>query len=136
MKKSKAVIPILMFFLLYIMLHCSTINSINKYSLFEMIVKSLIFGTLLGAIRSCVSMRSAAWHFRYEILVFLGTYAIVQITSVFLLWGYIYYDISQNTIWYKLLYLFPQLLLVAYTVPGIIAYHLIGYISYLWQRSK
>lgn len=130
---KRALLPILMFFSLYTILHIVLMDDINTSTEFEKIVTSLIAGFILSLVNLIIAAKRKHWGFRYEFLVFLVTYVIVQVISWILIRVYMLHDISHNSFLYKVIYYFPQTVIVLYTVPGAILYHVVGYIGYSWN---
>ena len=137
MAKSKCIAkPIAMFFLLYVIIHILLNDNINSYSVSKDIVISVLTGFALSLVNICILARKKGWHFWYECLVFWITFAFVQVISAILFYGYFRSVLSHNNVWYKLAYYFPQMVVVLFTIPGAILYHLMGYIATRWLQSK
>lgn len=135
---KRALLPIMMFFSLYTILHIVLLeNDVTlSYSFQEIFGTSLIAGVVLGLVNLVIAVKRKHWHFWHESVVFLITYVIVQVISWILFRVYMLHDISHNSFLYKVIYYFPQRIIVLYTVPGAILYHVVGFIGIHWKQSK
>ena len=136
LKSKITIIPVVMFFSLYAILHIFLIDNINTYSVYTDIAISLLAGFALGLVNICIITRRKSGYFWYECAAFWIVFILVQIISAILFYGYYRSDITQNSVWYIVLYYFPQMIIVLFTVPGAILYHLMGFIAARWLHAK
>lgn len=129
-KWQNVLLPIFMFFLLYLMAHLLLNDHLSEDPFIKQIAVSLVDGAVLGIVNALLSAKRKGYRFWYEFLIFWGTYFVVQVISAILFYGiYPYYGASENSIWYGLCYWFPQMFVVMFTIPGAVVYQFIGYIA-------
>ena len=123
---SSWLLPALAFTLLYCILHYIYCNSGFNFTIPVIIICSLIPGFLLGVANLFICLRRKNWNFWFEAFLFLILYGIVQIASYLYFYSewYWHYETEIGALVHKY---FPFILHVFCMIPGIIAYHLVGY---------
>lgn len=130
-KWQNTVLPTVMFFLLYLTAHVFLDAHLAEDPFRRQLTVSLMAGAVLGTINAFIAVKRKNWRYWHEFLIFWGTYIVVQIISLLLIWSYFRYDIPKNSILFGLFYWFPQAAIVMLTIPGAVLYQGIGFTTYL-----